>query len=78
MHAGPVREEYPVEMDIPVLRVIDGHFRRHVYKCPVHFPHQTVRLWVVRCVTGRSLEHARPLLPPDYWCVRRYLATGRY
>ncbi|KRY42502.1 hypothetical protein T01_10227 [Trichinella spiralis] len=28
-------------------------------------------------VTSRSLEHARPLLPPDYWCVRRYLATGR-
>ncbi|XP_003369022.1 conserved hypothetical protein [Trichinella spiralis] len=28
-------------------------------------------------VTDRSLEQARPLFPPDYWCVRRYLATGR-
>ncbi|KRX28969.1 hypothetical protein T06_7650, partial [Trichinella sp. T6] len=36
-------------MDIPVLRLIDGHFRQHVYKCPVHPLHQTVRLWMVRC-----------------------------
>ncbi|KRX64535.1 hypothetical protein T06_1975 [Trichinella sp. T6] len=31
----------------------------------------------VTTVTGRCLEQARPLLPPGYWRVHRYLATGR-
>ncbi|KRY37457.1 hypothetical protein T01_3044 [Trichinella spiralis] len=39
--------EAPVEMDIPVLRLLNGHFRQHVYKCSVHPLYQTVRLWVV-------------------------------
>ncbi|KRX21077.1 hypothetical protein T07_14265 [Trichinella nelsoni] len=45
-------------MDIPVLWLVNGHFRQHVYKCSVYPLYQTVRLWVVSRGPGNAEQPA--------------------
>ncbi|XP_003369648.1 hypothetical protein Tsp_05055 [Trichinella spiralis] len=45
--ARPVRQKHPVKMDIPVLRLVDGHLHQHINKCLVYPLYHTVTLWVV-------------------------------
>ncbi|XP_003378334.1 conserved hypothetical protein [Trichinella spiralis] len=56
--------EAPVEMDIPVLRLLNGHFRQHVYKCSVHPLYQTVRLWVANQMSGGVSLNSKPGVDP--------------